>query len=82
MSPLKNNTCGIAKKYGNTESKYGIHRDVSASPQHDKILCVIASEYNERGNQQAKNPDQARIPTRLIASASPRNDKWQILERF
>ena len=29
---------------------------------------VIASERRERGNQQAKNPDQARIPTRLIAT--------------
>ncbi|MDE7174262.1 MAG: hypothetical protein K2N70_07955 [Helicobacter sp.] len=29
---------------------------------------VIASECNERGNQQAWNPDQARIPTSLIAS--------------
>ncbi|MDE7256261.1 MAG: hypothetical protein K2N54_08835 [Helicobacter sp.] len=32
------------------------------------IFSVIASERRERGNQQAKNPDQARIPTRLIAS--------------
>ncbi|MDE7174118.1 MAG: hypothetical protein K2N70_07215, partial [Helicobacter sp.] len=34
-------------------------RDVSASPQHDKIPCVIASEQRERGNQRAKNPKRA-----------------------
>ncbi|MDE7217388.1 MAG: hypothetical protein K2N20_04775, partial [Helicobacter sp.] len=27
------------------------YRDVSASPQHDKIPSVIASERRERGNQ-------------------------------
>ncbi|MDE7173085.1 MAG: hypothetical protein K2N70_01935, partial [Helicobacter sp.] len=32
--------------------------------QHDKIPCVIASECNERGNQQAKNP---RINKRFYA---------------
>ncbi|MDE7172720.1 MAG: hypothetical protein K2N70_00045 [Helicobacter sp.] len=50
--------------------------------QLDKIPRVIASERRERGNQQSKNPNQVRMPTRLIASALPRNDKWQILEKF
>ena len=36
-----------------------IQRDCFASPQHDKIPCVIASEQRERGNQQAKNPKRA-----------------------
>ncbi|MDE7255535.1 MAG: hypothetical protein K2N54_05085, partial [Helicobacter sp.] len=31
---------------------------------------VIASERRERGNQRARNPDQARIPTRSIASGN------------
>ncbi|MDE7174287.1 MAG: hypothetical protein K2N70_08105 [Helicobacter sp.] len=39
--------------------------------QHDKIPCVIASECNERGNQQAKNPNTSSIQTRLIASGEP-----------
>ncbi|MDE7174083.1 MAG: hypothetical protein K2N70_07030 [Helicobacter sp.] len=38
--------------------------------QHDKIPRVIASERRERGNQRARNPDQARIPTRSIASGN------------
>ncbi|MDE7255315.1 MAG: hypothetical protein K2N54_03960 [Helicobacter sp.] len=36
--------------------------------ESQKIPIVIASECNERGNQQARNLDRARIPTRLIAS--------------
>ncbi|MDE7254711.1 MAG: hypothetical protein K2N54_00865 [Helicobacter sp.] len=40
-----------------------------------EIPLVIASEHSERGNQQTTNPNQARIPTRLIASALPRNDR-------
>ncbi|MDE7255568.1 MAG: hypothetical protein K2N54_05255 [Helicobacter sp.] len=33
-----------------------------------RFHSVIASECNERGNQQAENPNQVRIPIRLIAT--------------